>query len=161
MEKHTDQKSFGRILIYFPIVHTASDMGTLKESVQRETYRRRGRTEWNRKMNAIEQFWTKIEQIIESLTLSYSQVRIYQDGLPICGHEDKIVMDLAKAGSRNHHLILNLMDKGAILMGTESSELLLKEYETAKQYAINLIRLMNGEIKQGFLRKEISKLIAR
>ena len=48
--------------------------------------------------------------------------------MPICGRELEIVTDLAKKGSINHQLLLTLIQKGAILEGTEDKNLLLKEY---------------------------------
>ena len=65
--------------------------------------------------------------------LTPEKTRIYQDGLPICGFEERIVRELAKAGSSNHQLILRLLDQGAVLMGTEDSQLLMEEYEMQKQ----------------------------
>jgi hypothetical protein len=65
--------------------------------------------------------------------LPYEKVRLYQDGLPVCGREVEIVTELAKAGSRNHRLLLRLMDRGAAVMGTESGELLVQEYKLVKQ----------------------------
>ena len=61
------------------------------------------------------------------------KIRIYQDGLPICGFEEKIVRELAKAGSSNHQLILRLLDQGAVLIGTEDPQMLVEEYEMQKQ----------------------------
>jgi hypothetical protein len=58
-------------------------------------------------------------------------VRVYQDGLPVCGHEREIVTELAAAGSRNHKLLLSLLARGAVLMGTESADLLVEEYQLA------------------------------
>jgi hypothetical protein len=52
----------------------------------------------------------------------------------ICGFEERIVRELAKAGSSNHQLILKLLDRGAALMGTEDSRLLMEEYEIQKQH---------------------------
>ena len=75
--------------------------------------------------------WQKIEQTVESLPIIAGMVRIYQDGLPVCRHESQIVSDLAQAGSRNHKLLLGLTSRGAILMGTESAELLVEEYHLA------------------------------
>jgi hypothetical protein len=51
--------------------------------------------------------------------------------LPVCGHEREIVSELAGAGSRNHRLLLALAERGAALMGTESPELLVEEYQLA------------------------------
>ena len=58
-------------------------------------------------------------------------MRVYQDGLAVCGHEQKIVSELAGAGNRNHALLLKLQAQGATLMGTESPELLVEEYQLA------------------------------
>ncbi len=84
-------------------------------------------------MPAIDQVWTEIEAAIAALDLSFDRVRLYQDGLPVCGREVEIVTELAQAGSRNHQLLLRLMARGAILMGTESGDLLVQEYQLAKQ----------------------------
>jgi hypothetical protein len=122
-----------RALICIPIVHTQADMGALNEPIQRLKVRKLGKKNWEQNIELVKNFWTEIEQASESLDLRYDQVRLYQDGLPVCGHEWEIVTDLAKAGSRNYQLLLTLKDKGATLMGTESSELLVEEYQLAKQ----------------------------
>jgi hypothetical protein len=77
--------------------------------------------------------WQTIREEIEKLDLDYGKVRLYQDGLPICGHEEEIVRHVAQAGSLNHQILLDLMAKGARLMGTEAPELLLEEYNIARQ----------------------------
>jgi hypothetical protein len=120
-------------LIYLPIVHTQADMGALKESVARATLEKVGRTGLSRKTAAIDRIWTEIEGVIDALALSFDRVRLYQDGLPVCGREAEIVTELARAGSRNHQLLLRLMVRGAVLMGTESGDLLVQEYQLAKQ----------------------------
>jgi hypothetical protein len=125
--------SFSRALIYLPIVHTQDDMGALKESVARATLEKMGRAGLSRKTAAIDQIWTEIEGAIAALPLSFDRVRLYQDGLPVCGREAEIVTELAQAGSRNHQLLLRLMAQGAVLMGTESGELLVEEYQLARQ----------------------------
>ena len=124
---------FSRTLIYFPIVHTQADMGALQESVARATLEKAGRAGLARKTAAIDQIWTEIEAAIDALPLSFDRVRLYQDGLPVCGREAEIVTELAQAGSRNHQLLLRLMAQGAVLMGTESGDLLVQEYQLARQ----------------------------
>lgn len=122
-----------RILFYFPIIHTQADMGELRESVVRATLEKVGRAGLSRKTVAIDKIWTEIERVIDSLALSFDRVRLYQDGLPVCGREAEIVTELAQAGSRNHQLLLRLMARGATIMGTESGDLLVQEYQLAKQ----------------------------
>lgn len=122
-----------KTLIYFPIVHSQADMGALGESVRKASLKRIGRLGWKRKQDLIERFWTEVEQAINKLDLAFDRVRIYQDGLPVSDREADIVAELAGTGSRNHALVLRLVGKGAKLMGTESPELLLEEYELAKK----------------------------
>lgn len=122
-----------RRLIYFPILHTESDMGALSESVRRATVRKLGERRWKNQVNAVDRMWADIEGVIDGLALPYEKVRLYQDGMPVCGREREIVTELATAGSRNHRLLLRLMERGATIMGAESSELLVEEYELVKQ----------------------------
>jgi hypothetical protein len=126
-------ESSGRTLISIPIIHTQADMGALSEPIQRLKVKRLGRKGWERNVDLIDRLWAQIEQAIESLVLPYERVRLYQDGLPVCGREVEIVTELAKAGSRNHRLLLRLREKGGTLMGTESSELLVEEYQLVKE----------------------------
>jgi hypothetical protein len=49
-----------------------------------------------------------------------------------------IVRDLARAGSPNHQLLLDLVAEGAVVTGTESPELLLQEYELTQQILTRL-----------------------
>ena len=122
-----------RTLIYIPIIHTQADMGALAGAIRRLSIEKLGHREWERSVKAIDQLWTIIHETIEKLDLPYPQVRLYQDGLPNCGREVQIVTDLANAGSPNHQLLLYLMEKGATLMGTESADLLLEEYQLVQQ----------------------------
>ena len=122
-----------RTLIYIPVIHTQADMGALSEAVQRLKVKRLGREGWERHVRVVNKLWTGIEQAIESLALPYERVRLYQDGLPVCGRELEIVTELARAGSRNHGLLHRLRERGARIMGTESSELLVEEYELVKE----------------------------
>jgi hypothetical protein len=128
-----DPESGERTLICIPIIHTQADMGALSGPIQRLKVKRLGRKGWERTVNLVDQLWSEIEQAIESLALPYERVRLYQDGLPVCGREVEIVAELAKAGSRNHRLLLRLKEKGATIMGTESSELLVEEYQLVKE----------------------------
>jgi hypothetical protein len=108
-------------------------MGAMREALRRVTIEKLGEEGWRRQRKAVEEMWVAIEKAIEAIPFSYEKVRLYQDGLPVCGRESQIVKELAEVGSRNHRLLLRLMKKGATIMGTESSELLVEEYELVKQ----------------------------
>ena len=118
-----------RRLIWIPIVHTQDDMGKLGESVKNEYLRRLGKEQWETHLRAVDAFWTAIRRKIEGLGLDYPRVRIYQDGLPVCDHEEQIVRELADRGNVNQRLIVDLIDRGARLTGTESPQLLMEEYQ--------------------------------
>ncbi len=158
--------SEGRILICIPIVHTQADMGALNEPIQRLKVKKLGKRVWEQNLELVKNFWTQIEQAMDSLALPYDRVRLYQDGLPVCGHEWEIVTDLARAGSQNYQLLLKLKEKGAILMGTESSELLVEEYQLAKQFFAEQIspaaaRQAHGKSLQDSLLQRRDQFIGR
>jgi len=154
-----DLESRERTLVYIPIVHTQADMGALSEPIRRLKVERLGRRGWERNVNLVDKLWAQIEQAIESLILPYERLRVYQDGLPVCGRELEIVTELAEAGSRNHRLLLRLKEKGATIMGTESSELLVEEYQLVKEAiaAGNAPVAARGEARRKALRDSLLK----
>jgi hypothetical protein len=122
-----------RTLYYFPIVHTQVDMGRFSGELTQATLMRAGQRGLHRKLQAIDRVWADIRNAIEALELPFERVRVYQDGLPVCGREAEITAELARAGSVNHQLLMLLQSRGAVLMGTESPELLLREYDQARE----------------------------
>jgi len=120
-----------RRLAYVPIIHTLTDMGALGASVQRVKLSALGRQGLAHGAAVVEKMWEETERVVTRLKLTPGVARVYQDGLPVCGREREIVSELAKAGSRNHGLLLKLEARGAVLMGTESPELLVEEYQLA------------------------------
>ena len=111
-----------------PIVHTMADMGSKSEALKQESIRRFGVERWERSRQVIEEVWEGIRARLLALTLPWDQVRIYQDGLPVSRKELEIARDVAAQGSRNYQLILELLERGAQLMGTEDPVLLREEY---------------------------------
>jgi hypothetical protein len=121
-----------RRLILIPILHTQADMGSLGREFEIAARRQLGQEAWNRHKEALQLYWDEVERRLFSLTLPYARVRLYQDSLPVCGQEERIVQDAAQAGSRNYQILRKLMDYGATLMGTESVDLLMEEYSMAR-----------------------------
>jgi hypothetical protein len=122
-----------RRLIHIPIIHASADLGSLSRFVQAHYAKVRGQTGWRQREDMVQALWTDIQTNLDALRLDARKTRIYQDGLPVCGFEERIVRELAKAGSSNHQLILRWLDQGALLMGTEDAQLLMEEYELQKQ----------------------------
>src|SRR5664279_4709773 len=130
--KNSSAGGSARKLIYLPIIHTAADMGTLRESVRGMKLSMLGRQGLKHSATVVDKKWEELERVVSNLPVSPGIVRVYQDGLPVCGHEREIVSELALAGHRNHGLLLELEARGALLMGTESPELLVEEYQLAR-----------------------------
>ena len=91
-----------------------------------------GRRHWDEYLALLDGFWQAVRAEMERLGLDYRQVDLYQDGLPVCGKELELVRKAAAAGSENHQLLLDLVARGADLVGTEDPKLLLDEYRDVR-----------------------------
>lgn len=122
-----------RLLVLIPIIHSEQDLGSFSNPIRKASVREHGLAKTEQHQAAIRDLWSAIHQLVyrllEGLALPYQRLRLYQDGLPDSGHQAEIVREVASQGSQNHQLLLELMQKGAQLMGTESPGLLIREYE--------------------------------
>ena len=121
-----------RQLIYVPVIHSEADMGSMADPLKKEFTNQFGVHVWKEHVKAVDEMWEGIAKKLERTDFNVSQMRIYQDGLPICGREMDIVRDVAAQGSQNHRLVLSLVERGAHLEGSEDAKLLLKEYHYIK-----------------------------
>lgn len=122
-----------RVLLYIPIIHSEADLGTAVGWVREEYVKRYGQKKYEEHTKAISSMWEGIGEKLSQIKLDYEKVRIYQDGLPVCGKELEIVRQIMAMGSENHKMVLDLVEKGARLEGTEDPDLLLKEYQNLKR----------------------------
>ena len=128
-------------------------MGTVAEPHKKEFTDQFGVCVWNEHIKAVDEMWEGIRGRLCKLDVDHSRMRIYQDGLPLCGREMDIVRDVAAQGSQNHRIVLSLVERGASLEGTEDVQLLLKEY----QY----IQAINNELEPAEKQKKATSLSAR
>jgi hypothetical protein len=157
--KNSGPQTQDRTLIHIPIIHTQEDLGSFSELVREATLKKHGEKSWNQKVWLINEIWGEIDRVVNGLNLKDKMVRIYQDGLPVCGRELEIVKEMAKTGSLNHQLLLRLLKKGATLMGTESAELLVEEYNLVKKTLVsgNIEEAATIEASQKKLLKNVLK----
>jgi hypothetical protein len=127
-----------RRLKYVPIIHTGVEMGSMYGTLKDEYIRRFGTQKWEEHNRIIEDFWQGIRNKIFDLNLDHPNTRLYQDGLPVCGKEMDIVRELVKMGSRNHQILMELIQLGAKIEGTEDPKLLLEEYDYLKKASADL-----------------------
>jgi hypothetical protein len=118
-----------RRLIHVPIVHGQADLGPIRERVRQAYIEKGGEAAWKASREALAEFWDAMEIAMDRIPLDFTKVRLYQDGLPVCGLEEKIVRDLAQQGGANYRILLKLAERGAKIEGTEDPDLLRKEYE--------------------------------
>jgi hypothetical protein len=122
-----------RRLKYVPIIHTGIDMGSMYGTLKAEYIKRYSKKKWEEHNSIIDDFWRGIRKKVFELNLEYPKTRLYQDGLPVCGKEMDIVQELVRMGSRNHQILMELIQLGAKLEGTEDPKLLLEEYAYLKE----------------------------
>lgn len=123
-----------RRLIYVPVVHSEADFGSLTHNLRKRYIDHFGISGWRKRVKGIDALWEEIRRRVLALEIDFRKLKVYQDGLPVCGRELEIVRDLAGRGSKNHLLLVELAERGATIMGTEDAQLLVEEY----------LRLRNG-----------------
>mgnify|MGYP001571292999 CR=1 FL=1 len=106
-----------RHLIVIPLVHSRADFGSLGNRIPLDTEIEGLKT----------QYWNKVSDFVQSLPMDFSELRVYQDGLPNTSEED-ISLILSKAQTPNYDVVRQLKDRGAHIIGTEDVNLLVKEY---------------------------------
>ena len=124
-----------RRLIHIPVVHSLTELGSIATDVRDLYVAQKGRDAWDQSRPVIADFWRDLQRKIKALDLDCDKLRLYQDGLPVCGREAEIICDLVETGGVNYRILLFLMARGAKLEGTESPELLLQEYRLLKAEA--------------------------
>jgi len=133
-------------LIYVPVMHSSVEMGSAEAAYKAAFVARFGEGKWQERSDEFNAIWDAIASAINALDLNSATLKLYQDSLPLCGKELALIRDLAAQGSQNHRFLAALVDKGAILIGTESPALLLEEYrllqsaERAPEQAATLLR---------------------
>ena len=110
-------------------------MGTVAETHKKEFTAAFGVCVWNDHIKAVDEMWEGIRARLDKIDVDHGKIRVYQDGLPLCGRELDIVRDVAAQGSQNHQLVLSLVERGACLEGTEDVQLLLEEYRHIRAIA--------------------------
>jgi len=127
-----------RQLYIIPIIHSRHDLGSLEQPIRDAKNQFTSASTMDSNQRVVDFFWNELRNGIESWRLDYSTAIVFQDALPFTGHPDRIlehriVDELATKGSANHKLVQWLIAQGATLEGTESTELLLREYDVVRK----------------------------
>ena len=142
-----------RKLIVVPIVHSQIDMGSAKEKLVEITKKALGPAEFESHQTAIREFWGNLDKKFGSSNLEWRKTRIYQEGLPTTDKEliFKIIEEAADKGSVNYMLIRRLINKEAMIEGTENSTLLTEAWDLIQ-------KATKGEINPSDLEKRMDEI---
>ena len=117
-----------RTLIYVPIIHTDADMGSVGAAIEKQSSAYIGSERWLKHKQMVGKFWGNVTAYFAAYDAA--NLKIFQDGLPAGGELGmKIVLKAADQGSLNYRIILDLLNRGAVLCQTEDPGLLRTEYE--------------------------------
>ena len=157
-----------RKLLYVPIIHSASDLGSIGVAIDKRSASLCGEGRWADHKETVTMFWKNVADYV--LSLDAASLKIYQDGLAADGELGRrIVEEAAKRGSMNHRVILQLLSKGAEVRKTEDVSLLTEELRLAceeptggdisnnRQLTLKKSRLM--EERDRFIAKAISETL--
>lgn len=116
-----------RRLLYVPVIHVESDLGSIAPTIDKRSTQICGRERWERHKQTVSTFWDNIEEYFKKLNAG--NLKIYQDGLMAGGKLGrKIIEEGAAKGSRNYRIVLDLINSGGEIRKTEDIELLKEEY---------------------------------
>lgn len=116
-----------RKLFYISIIHTPDDFGSYSAEVKKQCIAIYGISKWHEHIKIVGKFWQYLREALLALPLDYKNVKLYQDGLPVCDLELEIVKKLAENENINYQILLELVKKGATIMGSEDPKLLIEE----------------------------------
>jgi hypothetical protein len=114
-------------LYVVPIIHSGADMGSIAPILDEGVAARLAPGLWQRHRETVSAFWDSIGRFLGGLDVS--GFKIYQDGLLADGEEGRrIVREGIGRGSKNFEIIGRLLERGAVLVKTESLPLVKQEY---------------------------------
>ena len=116
-----------RKLLYVPVIHVESDLGSIAPDIDKRSAGICGKERWEKHKKTVNSFWDSIEDYFKKMDAG--NLKIYQDGLLADGELGrKIIEEGARRGSRNFHIVLDLMERGGEIRKTEDVGLLKEEY---------------------------------
>ena len=120
---------------------------------------------WQRHKEIVSAFWDSISLFLVSLDVN--GFKVYQDGLLADGEEGlRIVRESVSQGSKNYAIISRLLERGAVLVKTESLSLVKQEYNyitkmtRSKSLKEREVAALRYKLAQGKLLKQRDEFIA-
>jgi len=154
-----------RKLYVIPIIHMSADMGSIASTLDDDATAELTPELWQRHKEIVSAFWDSISLFLVSLDVN--GFKVYQDGLLADGEEGlRIVRESVSQGSKNYAIIGSLMERGAVLVKTESLSLVKQEYNyitkmtRSKSLKEREVAALRYKLAQGKLLKQRDEFIA-
>jgi hypothetical protein len=152
-------------LFFIPIIHMSADMGSIASTLDEAANTRLTPELWKRHKEIVSIFWDSIGGFIDSLNVN--GFKVYQDGMITDGSEGlRIVNEGINQGSKNYKIVGSLLDRGAVLVKTESLPLVKQEYSyvtkmtRSKSLREREVAALRYKLAQGELLKQRDEFIA-
>jgi hypothetical protein len=154
-----------RHLYVIPIIHTSADMGSIASTLDDRAAAKLTLELWQRHKEIVSAFWDSIGRFFDALDVN--GLKVYQDGLVADGVEGlRIIREGVSQGSKNYEIIGKLLERGAVLVKTESLSLVKQEYNYItkmthpKSFKEREVAALRYKIVQGKLLKQRDEFIA-
>jgi len=155
-----------RKLYLIPIIHMSADMGSAAPALDDRGIAKLTPDLWQKHKEIVSVFWDSIGQFLDSLDVS--GFKVYQDGLVADGAEGlRIIRESISQGSKNYEFIGKLIERGAILVKTESLSLVRQEYSyitkmtQSKSLKEKEVAALRYKLNRGKLLKQRDEFITR
>jgi hypothetical protein len=154
-----------RGLYVIPIIHMSADMGSLAPALDDKGTARLTPELWQRHKEIVSTFWDSISRFLDSLKVN--GFKVYQDGLVADGAGGlRIVRESISQGSKNYEIVGRLLERGAILVKTETLSLVKQEYSyitkmtRSKSLKEREVAALRYKLNRGRLLKQRDEFIA-
>ncbi len=154
-----------RSLYVIPIIHMSADMGSVSLTLDDRATTKLTPELWQKHKEIVSALWDSIGRFLDALDVD--GFRVYQDGLVADGEEGlRIVKEGVGQGSKNFEIIGRLLEKGAVLVKTESLSLVKQEYHyitkmtRSKSLKEREVAALRYKLARGKLLKQRDEFIA-
>ncbi|MBU2536491.1 MAG: hypothetical protein KKD83_10060 [Chloroflexi bacterium] len=148
-----------------PIIHMSADMGSIAPTLDDRATAKLTPELWQRHKEIVSAFWDSIGRFLDALDVN--GFKVYQDGLVADGEEGlRIVRESVSQGSKNYEIVGRLLERGAVLVKTESLSLVKQEYNyitkmtRSKSLKEREVAALRYKLARGKLLKQRDEFIA-
>jgi len=142
-----------------------ADMGSIASTLDDRATAKLTPELWQSNKEIVSAFWDSIGRFLDALDVN--GFKVYQDGLVADGEKGlRIVRESVSQGSKNYEIVGRLLERGAVLVKTESLSLVKQEYNyitkmtRSKSLKEREVAALRYKLARGKLLKQRDEFIA-